>query len=284
MPRRGSCARRTTVPLMIMSTVPSVRPWLMSVSFAERRRGKTLMSNLPLLRFLIFSAAHRFGVIGLAGLVDVRPLELLLREGAGPPGEHGGGDQAFQDAAVHARCLPLGWLSWSSRRDRHQLDLGAAAAVGGRSKASWARARSAAAGQQRPHVDAPRADSRTAQSKACAARKAPTQIELARHDAVGREQALGRQRADLHDAPAAPRRRGGRWRTRSAGCRRYLDGDVRRCRRAGCVDHGRCGSTRSAPTCAAISRPLRRCRTRSPRPRRPNIWRSRSCSRSCRRR
>ena len=43
---------------MIMSTVPSVRPWLMSVSLPKVEAGKTWMSNLPLVRFLISSAAH----------------------------------------------------------------------------------------------------------------------------------------------------------------------------------------------------------------------------------
>ena len=43
---------------MIMSTVPSVRPWLMSVSLPSEEAGKTWISNLPLVRFLISSAAH----------------------------------------------------------------------------------------------------------------------------------------------------------------------------------------------------------------------------------
>jgi hypothetical protein len=68
---------------MIMSTVPSVRPWLMSVSLPSELAGKTWISKRPLVRFLISSAAHTdFGVVRLAGLVDVRPLELGLREGA----------------------------------------------------------------------------------------------------------------------------------------------------------------------------------------------------------
>ena len=43
---------------MIMSTVPRVRPWLMSVSLPSEEAGKTWISNLPLVRFLISSAAH----------------------------------------------------------------------------------------------------------------------------------------------------------------------------------------------------------------------------------
>ena len=43
---------------MIMSTVPSVMPWLMSVSLPSELAGKTWISNLPLVRFLISSAAH----------------------------------------------------------------------------------------------------------------------------------------------------------------------------------------------------------------------------------
>ena len=45
-------------PLMIMSTVPSVMPWLMSVSLPSEEAGNTWMSNLPLVRFLISCAAH----------------------------------------------------------------------------------------------------------------------------------------------------------------------------------------------------------------------------------
>ena len=43
---------------MIMSTVPSIMPWLMSVSLPSGLAGKTWISNLPLVRFLISSAAH----------------------------------------------------------------------------------------------------------------------------------------------------------------------------------------------------------------------------------
>ena len=43
---------------MIMSTVPSVIPWLMSVSLPSVLAGNTSMSNLPLVRFLISAAAH----------------------------------------------------------------------------------------------------------------------------------------------------------------------------------------------------------------------------------
>ena len=43
---------------MIMSTVPSSMPWLMSVSLPSDEAGKTWISYLPLLRFLISSAAH----------------------------------------------------------------------------------------------------------------------------------------------------------------------------------------------------------------------------------
>jgi hypothetical protein len=43
---------------MIMSTVPRVRPWLMSVSLPRLLAGKTWISKRPLVRFLISSAAH----------------------------------------------------------------------------------------------------------------------------------------------------------------------------------------------------------------------------------
>ena len=45
-----------------MSTVPSVMPWLMSVSLPSDEAGKTWISNLPLVRFLISSAAHTLSV------------------------------------------------------------------------------------------------------------------------------------------------------------------------------------------------------------------------------
>ena len=45
-------------PLMIMSTVPSAIPWLMSVSLPSDDAGNTSMSNLPLVRFLISAAAQ----------------------------------------------------------------------------------------------------------------------------------------------------------------------------------------------------------------------------------
>src|ERR1043166_9577464 len=43
---------------MIMSTVPSVRPWLMSDSLPSDDAGKTSMWYLPLVRFSISPAAH----------------------------------------------------------------------------------------------------------------------------------------------------------------------------------------------------------------------------------
>ncbi len=45
-------------PEMMMSTVPSCRPWLMSVSLPSCEAGYTVMSYRPLLRFLISSPAH----------------------------------------------------------------------------------------------------------------------------------------------------------------------------------------------------------------------------------
>ena len=45
-------------PEMMMSTVPICRPWLMSLSLPRLEAGNTWMSYLPLLRFLISSAAH----------------------------------------------------------------------------------------------------------------------------------------------------------------------------------------------------------------------------------
>jgi len=51
----------------------------MSVSLPRVEAGNTWMSNLPLLRFLISSAApHRLGMVGLRGFIDVGPLELGL--------------------------------------------------------------------------------------------------------------------------------------------------------------------------------------------------------------
>ena len=41
-----------------MSTVPSVRPWLMSDSLPRDEAGNTWISYLPLVRFLISSPAH----------------------------------------------------------------------------------------------------------------------------------------------------------------------------------------------------------------------------------
>src|SRR6187402_440821 len=46
----------------MMSTVPRVRPWLMSVSFPSEEAGKTSTSYLPLVRFLISPAAHTAAV------------------------------------------------------------------------------------------------------------------------------------------------------------------------------------------------------------------------------
>src|SRR5512138_86364 len=43
---------------MIMSTVPSVIPWLMSDSFPSEEAGKTSMWYLPFVRFSISPAAH----------------------------------------------------------------------------------------------------------------------------------------------------------------------------------------------------------------------------------
>src|SRR6478752_5019811 len=42
----------------MMSTVPSVRPWLMSDSLPSEEAGNTCTSYLPLVRFLISSPAH----------------------------------------------------------------------------------------------------------------------------------------------------------------------------------------------------------------------------------
>ena len=57
--------------------------------------GKTWISYLPLVRFLISSAAHtRLGVVGLGDLVDVRPFELGL----------GGGRQGRKRKAGGADC------------------------------------------------------------------------------------------------------------------------------------------------------------------------------------
>jgi hypothetical protein len=62
MPRRGYERAANDGPLMIMSTVPSCMPWLMSVSLPSELAGKTWISNLPLVRFLISSAAHTLSV------------------------------------------------------------------------------------------------------------------------------------------------------------------------------------------------------------------------------
>ncbi len=55
---RGKLRAANEGPLMIMSTVPRVSPWLMSVSLPSEDAGKTWMSYRPLVRFLISSAAH----------------------------------------------------------------------------------------------------------------------------------------------------------------------------------------------------------------------------------
>src|SRR3954470_15456058 len=45
-------------PVRMMSTVPSVRPWLMSDSLPSEEAGHTCPSYLPLVRFLMSSPAH----------------------------------------------------------------------------------------------------------------------------------------------------------------------------------------------------------------------------------
>src|SRR5687768_3299920 len=55
---RGNERAANDAPEMMMSTVPICRPWLMSLSLPRLEAGNTWMSYLPLLRFLISSAAH----------------------------------------------------------------------------------------------------------------------------------------------------------------------------------------------------------------------------------
>ena len=45
-------------PVRITSTVPSCRPWLMSLSLPRLEAGKTWISYLPFVRFLNSSAAQ----------------------------------------------------------------------------------------------------------------------------------------------------------------------------------------------------------------------------------
>ena len=55
---RGKVLAANDRPEMIMSTVPRVRPWLMSDSLPRLDAGKTSMWYLPLVRFSISPAAH----------------------------------------------------------------------------------------------------------------------------------------------------------------------------------------------------------------------------------
>src|SRR5215467_5744453 len=55
---RGIVRAAKESPEMIMSTVPSVRPWLMSDSLPRLEAGKTSMWYFPLVRFSISPAAH----------------------------------------------------------------------------------------------------------------------------------------------------------------------------------------------------------------------------------
>src|SRR5437764_15442451 len=55
---RGVTRAANDSPEMMMSTVPSVRPWLMSDSLPRVDAGNTSMWYLPLVRFSISAAAH----------------------------------------------------------------------------------------------------------------------------------------------------------------------------------------------------------------------------------
>src|SRR5215467_8496237 len=55
---RGNVLAAKDKPEMMMSTVPSVRPWLRSDSLPNVDAGKTSTWYLPLVRFSISPAAH----------------------------------------------------------------------------------------------------------------------------------------------------------------------------------------------------------------------------------
>ncbi len=153
----------------------------------------------------LLGGPHRFGVVRLGGLVDMRPLQLGLRGRRRGGSASGSSGQQGSSQTVSSVSPPL-CRSGSRGANRPQsapVDLRAAAC---RAPARALRPPASAevrADTTAAHRHGARGSAGTARSNTLANGRRRV-VELARHHAVGRQRhALGRQRADLHDAPAA---------------------------------------------------------------------------------
>src|SRR5690606_19950131 len=234
---RGKLLAAKLEPEMIMSTVPSVRPWLMSFSLPSCEAGYTSIWYRPLVRFSISWAAHtelvwkgsevsytcaHFSVVCASALPDTDrmaeassvltalPCFIVVSSLLRLSGRRRG--------CYEYRCL---W--WSGVT--YKLHLGTARAVGGQFKGLGRALERQLRAHQWPHVDPAGAQERNGPIEFDAGTKGAHVVQFTRHDAVGgKRHARGGQGAYLHDAPAAPHGgQAGVQRRRAAG---RLDGHI----------------------------------------------------------